>query len=347
MNMKKKVTILLDKMPDDARYPIRRAQTIIQQLANNVDVSVIVPKQYASCFAASPAAVHHLENGVMTTLQHLRPAVLLCDQRLSKKEVVQRLRTFIPFIIHLDDMGEGRHEANIAFQTIANDTGEQIPMAQHEPDAHLFLVDQQLKEIAQQRQQPAQETMPLHLVVMFSDYDPSRLTFRTLRHLIQLQIPLRITIVVGEHYAHDVMDLKMMALQRNNTKVVQTNDYLKVAKDAHIILCSATYFPYEVAAIGIPCIVLAENDAEMNGSFPTEQNGFLHLGLGRKVKQSILLNAVMEFVLHEGLRRKVVERQLAHAFNGENVLLEIIYTNLQDSNPPKNNPLEIETPNML
>src|SRR5699024_12359118 len=123
MNMKKKVTILLDKMPDDARYPIRRAQTIIQQLANNVDVSVIVPKQYASCFAASPAAVHHLENGVMTTLQHLRPAVLLCDQRLSKKEVVQRVRTFIPFILHLDDMGEGRHETIYWIRTDRNDDG--------------------------------------------------------------------------------------------------------------------------------------------------------------------------------------------------------------------------------
>lgn len=335
--MKKKVTMLLDPTARDLRYPIRRAQTIIQQLHDAIDVSVIAPSFYTAHFATLADQFSPLENGIIPSLQTIKPDLLLCDHQLAKKDVLQQAQTFIPSVIHLGQ--------------IENECLEDMPfestLFEEDGNKHPFIIDSYLQRTIQELQQPITETMPLHLVVVFSERDPSKLTHRVLRHLIQLQIPLKITIVVGEQYPHDIMDLKMMALQRSHTHVIQTNDYVSVLTDANIALCSAMYFPYEVATIGIPCIVLAENETEMNCLFPSEEHGFLHLGLGRKIKQSLLLNAVMELILHEDFRRKMASLQLAQSFPAHMMILDKIHDALQLPKPSKNNPLEIKSSTML
>ena len=47
-------------------------------------------------------------------------------------------------------------------------------------------------------------TRPLpHLVITFGDEDLGNLTYRALRHMLQLQIPLKVTVLLGENYKHD------------------------------------------------------------------------------------------------------------------------------------------------
>ena len=162
------------------------------------------------------------------------------------------------------------------------------------------------------------ELSPLpHLVISFGDEDAGNLSYRALRHMLQLQIPLKVTVLVGENYSHDVSELRMMALGRRNT-FIQVHPYNlpEVFASADIVLCASGYMPYEVAVMGIPCVILAQNDFELSLAFPKEQHGFIHLGAGRKVKQSSLLNAIMEPFLHEPLRKKAIARQTALGLMG-------------------------------
>ena len=49
-----------------------------------------------------------------------------------------------------------------------------------------------------------------------------------------------------------------------------------------------------------------------------------HIGLGRKMKQSHLQNAVMEFLLHEPIRKRALERQQKIGFDiNENILSDL------------------------
>lgn len=45
----------------------------------------------------------------------------------------------------------------------------------------------------------------------------------------------------------------------------------EVLAAADIILCSSGYTPYEVGVMGIPCIVLAQNEFEATLDFPSEK----------------------------------------------------------------------------
>ena len=72
--------------------------------------------------------------------------------------------------------------------------------------------------------------------------------------------------------------------------------------------------------------MLSQNDFELGLAFPKEQHGFVHLGLGRKVKQSNLLNAIMEPLLHETLRKRAIDRQISlNLGDGKETVLETVY----------------------
>ena len=58
--------------------------------------------------------------------------------------------------------------------------------------------------------------------------------------------------------------------------------HLKLLPKADVIICNANYTPYKIASYGVPCITLAQTEAELLHAFPREHNGFIHLGLGRK-----------------------------------------------------------------
>ena len=101
--------------------------------------------------------------------------------------------------------------------------------------------------------------------------------------MLQLQIPLKVTVLVGKNYSHDMSNFVLWRLAdgihslKNNLIILP-----KSIASADIVLCASGYMPYEVAVMGIPCVVLAQNDFELSLAFPKEKHGFIHLGAGTK-----------------------------------------------------------------
>ncbi len=60
-------------------------------------------------------------------------------------------------------------------------------------------------------------------------------------------------------------------------------------KNADLAFTSQGRTVYELASLGIPAIVLAQNEREMMHSFAQMKNGFLNLGLGRKVHDDTII----------------------------------------------------------
>jgi len=248
-------------------------------------------------------------NALIKAVERLRPDVLLRDDRRSDPAEVAELRSLVPAIIHFDDDGDGSAEADLVFQTLYREPrGESPPNVVNGPAG--FIADPSLLRHRRAGTKKASPGDLPHIVVTHGPEDPGDLSRRTLRHLTQLHIPLKVTVLLGEAYAHPADVLQMMALSRKNVTVKRMPyDYGEELASADIVICSSGHIPYDVAFLSIPCIVLAQNEDELAHAFPSEDNGFLPLGLGRKVKQSMLLNAVMEFLLHEPRRKRAVSRQ--------------------------------------
>ncbi|MFC4410755.1 PseG/SpsG family protein [Chungangia koreensis] len=260
----------------------------------------------------------------ISVLREECPDLLVRDGDQTDLDEAKLVREIVSAIIHLDDFGTGGQEADLVLHSLYQENREPYPSHYVSgPDSYIVPED----FVAFKHQGKEKELSPVpHLVVYHGYEDPENLTYRTLRHILQLQIPLRVTILLGEGYKHSKDDIQMMALGRRNTTIVKPPYSLpeELAK-ADIVVCSAGYTPYEVAVIGLPCIVIAQNEQELQNAFPKEENGFIHLGLGRKVKQSLLLNAIMEMLLHDARRERAVKRQLAlNLFNGKEKIAETI-----------------------
>lgn len=282
---------------------------------------------------------------LLRTLEKIKPDLLLRDSGSTSQEEVENIRQIVPSIIHFDDFGEGGKYADLVFQTLYIESNDNVPDHYIE-GIKSFIADKKMASFQQVGlRKDGPDSLP-HLVISFGDEDAGNLTYRALRHLLQLQIPLKVTALIGENYSHDISELRMMALGRRNT-FIQAPPYrvAEIYSSADVILCASGYMPYEVAVMGIPCIILAQNEFEQSLAFPKEQHGFIHLGAGRKVKQSSLLNAIMELLLHDPLRKRAIKRQTALELgNGMEMICEAILYYLEY---PKRRTAGKETSDML
>lgn len=266
-------------------------------------------------------------------IRELEPHLIIHEGKDTQVEQIETIKPFCPTIVHFDDFGNGVQLSDCHIVALFGESHEE-PHTHELAGSYAFAVPPNLEKVAYQiLEKPdssIKDSLP-HIVVAFEDGDSNNLTYRTLRHLTQLQIPLKVSVAIDDDYHHDIDSLKMMALSRKNTVIVQKSDaLLELMPQADLIICNANYTPYKVAAAGIPCITTAQQDNELNYAFTREMNGFIHIGLGRKMKQSIIQNAVMELLLHEQRRERAVRKQrgLEILTNNEilkNLLLDLAY----------------------
>lgn len=323
--LEKRLAIYVCDTDGKGTYPIRRAEIIAESLPDTIDIVFIHNEGSPSIPDGYEKVSIKKSSELVSALEKIKPDLLLRDSGSTSKEEVDKINKIVSSVIHFDDFGGGGKVADLVIQTLYTEANDKLP-DHYVIGAETFIADKHMapyKHLGLQKE----ITRPLpHLVISFGDEDLGNLTYRALRHMLQLQIPLKVTILLGANYKHDKSELKIMALGRRNTFIQeQPSNTAEFYSTADIILCASGYMPYEIAVMGIPCIVLAQNDFENSLEFPKEKHGFIHLGPGRKVKQSSLLNAIMEPLLHNSLRKKAISRQTAlNLGEGKEIVSEAI-----------------------
>nr|WP_106783303.1 CMP-N-acetylneuraminic acid synthetase [Lysinibacillus timonensis] len=311
---KKKIAFIVEHCPTKGLYPLERVATlanlvgeqetvwIFLKSSNNEAVQIFVNENL------SPILFDH-HNELTKHIRNLQPDLIVQDGKDTTLEQVELIKPYCKTLVHFDDFGDGAQFADCNIIAIFEESKENT--AQNVlAGPYAFAVTDRIRTIAETRASNELSNPP-HIVVAYEDGDESNLTYRTLRHLTQLQIPLKVTVAIDHEYKHSVEDLQMMVLSRRNTKIFKSERALEqLLTEADIVICNANYTPYKVSAVGVPCITAAQNDREINNAFPREHHGFIHLGLGRKMKQSNIQNAVMELLLHEQRRERAVRKQL-------------------------------------
>lgn len=322
---KKKIAFIVEYNAVKGYYPFERVSVLAKRLLEEENVSVFLKNptdkiiEIFTDTQLSPVIYNDI-NDLKKQLETLQPDLIIQDGKDSIVDHVELIRPFCKTLVHFDDFGEGAELADCNIISLMEEPRENS--AQNIlSGSFAFAVTDTLKSIAESRVSNELSNPP-HIVVAYEDGDENNLTYRTLRHLTHLQIPLKVTIAIDPEYKHPISDLQMMVLSRRNTKVFKDDKPLeKLLPEADIVICNGNYTPYKVATVGIPCIVAAQNERELNNIFPRENNGFINLGLGRKMKQSNIQNAVMELLLHEARRERAVRKQIQLEIQDNNDVL--------------------------
>lgn len=327
---KKKIALIVEPCDSKGPYCLTRAAIVAQLLQEE---SVFIFVKTTDMRLTEPFVARGLDvilfdryEEVQKKLRELECHLVLHDGKDTTLDQIELLRPFCQTLVHFDDAGIGAELIDCNILALFEETPELLA---HNTLAgsFAFAIDEALAQTAQAVQTNSlsfNESLP-HIVVCYEDGDINNLTYRTLRHLTQLQIPLKISVAIDDDYRHSVDDLNMMVLSRRGTTLRKGRDaLLSLLPEADIVICNANYTPYKVAACGIPCITAAQTERELNYGLPRELNGFIHIGLGRKMKQSIIQNAVMELLLHEARRARMVNKQRALDLLNNNAILQAL-----------------------
>ena len=87
---------------------------------------------------------------------------------------------------------------------------------------------------------------------------------------------------------------------------------------------------YEVAAIGTPCITLAQNQREMGHLFANINNGIINLGLGETVNEDKIIEVIRDLSKKPQLRTEMRKKMERHDLrSGIDRVLKAIFDNYE------------------
>lgn len=327
-----KVAFIAEQCDTKGHYPIER-MLILYNLLDDAERFLFIKssdekleKLYAA-YNVTPVIYEKIDE-VAKAIRNLQIDTIIQDGKNTPHESVQKLKPFCQTYIQIDNFADGNLLADYNLFTYVDELLElQAPKALI--GSHCFALPKAFQEM---RQPVTNEPFDHpHIVVYFEDGDPNNLTFRCVRHLMQLQIPVQISVIIDDNYKHPTDELQLMLLSHKNAKLKRHS--LDALQSATIVIGNANYTPFKIAHLNIPYIALAQNEHELGNSCVKEDNGFIHLGLGRKIKQSMLQNAVMELLLHEDRRARAIRRQHNLKVHHNNELLKSLLYELMNGQP--------------
>ena len=108
--------------------------------------------------------------------------------------------------------------------------------------------------------------------------------------------------ILGSGYAGDgIVSLPECGI-RVMKDVVRVSDYMR---EADMAISSQGRTTFELASLGVPTIVLAQNDRERVHRFAQMDNGFINLGLGSEVSDADIASTLEWLIGAVSVRREM------------------------------------------
>lgn len=225
-------------------------------------------------------------------LERVKPDVVVNDCLDTTATYIKELKRRSPRVVTFEDLGEGAYEADAVVNALY--TAEGAPPHWFCGSRYICLRDEFLAEPPESSQsgRESHTKQRLRVLVLFGGTDPSGLTKRlyTLAQTIceeQGDAAPQFTVLAGPAYDCEANEVftdtaRGIVVIRDAKRV---SDYMR---KADLAVTSQGRTVYELAAVGVPAIVLAQNAREQRHTFAQMENGFLNLGLGVAVSEETI-----------------------------------------------------------
>jgi CMP-N-acetylneuraminic acid synthetase/spore coat polysaccharide biosynthesis predicted glycosyltransferase SpsG len=217
-------------------------------------------------------------------------------------------------VVVFEDRGPGQEAADLVINAL-------YPAEETEPAKHRYFGPSVycLREEFRLATRNACRDQVRRVLVTFGGTDPAGLTFKVL-DVLSAQRELPLTVVAGRGLArYAELEQRVAALREAGRDVLLYRDVPLMSElmaGADVAFTSAGRTLYELAHMGVPAVVLAQNDGEMKHHFASIENGFLFLGLGSEASAGAISSAFDALTTSRDLRRALHRRMMAIDLTG-------------------------------
>lgn len=153
-----------------------------------------------------------------------------------------------------------------------------------------------------------------NILVMFGGTDPANLNKMLYSSILKFSDKykdIKFNFITGIGY-----DAKKNGVitQKNKNIFVYPNvpRVTKYMKNADLAITSQGRTIFELAAMGVPAIVLSQNEREQTHLFAKLEHGFLNLGIGKEVDQNLIENTLDWLINTPVIRKNMYDLMLSY-----------------------------------
>ena len=251
----------------------------------------------------------------------LAPDLVINDILDTSVEYVRALKHAGRLVVNFEDLGPGASHADLVINAIYP---EQQRGANHY-FGHRYYCPR--PEFIVSPAEPVRDDVKTVLLT-FGGADPSNLTARVLRVIGSeaARNGTTIRVILGLAYQHSLpVDLP------DNVEILHSVPNIAAhMRDADIAFTSAGRTTFELACVGTPTIVIAQNDRELTHLFASDDNGFVNLGLASRVSDAAIGAAYHQLaesaVVRRELQRRLTRDNLSSGLERVRLLIEELMT---------------------
>lgn len=257
-------------------------------------------------FAVEIISIHDKKNP--DALISLKPDILIHDFLETDADYMDQLKKSLPkcFFAAFDDLGNGQVLHHVLFdanrKVVDPGTGDTPESAKRFFGPDYMILRRQITEHAGTDKKIEEEVK--NILVMFGGSDPAGLTLKFVSDWVHDMPDMTFRVILGP----GMRNKHLVEAQLSDNIVFYENvDAVKMADlmlNADMAISSGGISMFEIACMGIPSIVIAQNKAEtVNMHFFEEHRIIRSLGLGSEVKREEFLKCFAELA-DDAVRRK-------------------------------------------
>ena len=227
------------------------------------------------------------ENDIVDDIKKINADVIINDRLDTDKNYVNSLKELSLKVINFEDLGDGSKSADLVINAIYPE--KQILKNHYFGHKYFILRD----EFIYSKQKEDIRNVK-KILITFGGVDPNNYTKKVLEVIYDYcnLNKIDMTVITGFGYKEysSLKKFEKINIQENVTNIS------KYMLEADLIFTSAGRTTYEVASIGTPAIVMAQNERELTHFFASSEFGFLNLGLGYNIDNNVLYNKFLELI---------------------------------------------------
>ena len=260
-----------------------------------------------------------------------KPDILINDILDTTREYMQMVTKHVKRVINFEDVGSGAKYADAVINALY-EKGDKLHN-EYYGSRYFCIRDEFLEEHPKEFSEKAE-----NILVLFGGADPSDLTGRLYRICKQLH---KTNPDVKFHF------LLGFAYPNADSIVTSESDNIFVYKDVKrvssymsrmdLAVTSQGRTVYELASMGVPAIVLAQNEREAKHVFAGIQNGFINLGIGDETDDATVVSTIEWLMSTPNVRREMRKLQLQKDFSkGHERVIKLILDDSDDDDGEDN-----------